>query len=50
MGAAMRNSKIVVILVVAALSACGANGAPERPSAGMAISGEVAVGIAKNGS
>jgi hypothetical protein len=38
-------------LAVLALAGCGVNGAPERPSkAGLTISGEAALGIAKNGS
>lgn len=32
------------------LAGCGVNGAPERPATGLTISGEAAVGIAKNGS
>ena len=50
MGAPVQKSKTYVALIaLVALAACGANGAPERPAAGLVISGEAAVGIAKNG-
>ena len=38
------------VIALLSLAGCGVNGAPERPvKAGITISGEAAVGIAKNG-
>jgi hypothetical protein len=38
------------VIILLSLAGCGVNGAPERPvKAGISISGEAAIGIAKNG-
>ena len=51
MGAKVQKSKTyVAVIALMALTACGVNGAPERPAAGLVISGQAAAGVAKNGS
>ncbi|WP_277818345.1 hypothetical protein [Paragemmobacter straminiformis] len=37
--------KHLILLAVFALTACGADGAPEKPQTGVAITGEARVGV-----
>ncbi len=37
--------KYAALLTVLLLAACGADGAPERPAAGVAVSGEASMGL-----
>ncbi|MDR7126237.1 argininosuccinate lyase [Pseudotabrizicola sp. 4114] len=39
---------VFAVLALGALAACGADGAPERPTPGVAVTGDARVGVVLN--
>lgn len=40
--------KIFALMAIAVLTSCGADGAPERPTTGVTVTGEARMGVVMN--